>query len=93
MSDMFGGCENLKELDVTRFDTSHVMDMAGMFCDCENFTELDVTGFDTGCVTNMSWMFRGCKNLIELDGSENIKYKYNIADKKDMFEGCEKLEI
>ena len=93
MSWMFEGCENLKELDVTRFDTSHVMDMAGMFCDCENFTELDVTGFDTGCVTNMSWMFRGCKNLIELDGSENIKYKYNIADKKDMFEGCEKLEI
>ena len=55
--------------------------------------ELNVTGFCTTFVTEMSRMFYGCKNLIELDGSENIKYKYNIADTEDMFEGCEKLEI
>jgi len=93
MSYMFCGCENLMNLDVTGFNTGCVTDMSSMFQRCENLMELNVTGFCTTFVTEMSRMFYGCKNLIELDGSENIKYKYNIADTEDMFEGCEKLEI
>ena len=93
MSWMFGGCKNLMKVDVTGFNTGCVTDMSSMFERCENLMELNVTGFCTTFVTEMSRMFYGCKNLIELDGSENIKYKYNIADTKDMFEGCEKLEI
>ena len=93
MSYMFYGCENLMNLDVTGFNTGCVTDMSSMFQRCENLMELNVTGFCTTFVTEMSRMFYGCKNLIELDGSENIKYKYNIADTEDMFEGCEKLEI
>ena len=93
MSYMFCGCENLMNLDVTGFNTGCVTDMSSMFRRCENLMELNVTGFCTTFVTEMSRMFYGCKNLIELDGSENIKYKYNIADTEDMFEGCEKLEI
>ena len=93
MAGMFCDCENLMKLDVTGFDTGCVEDMSYMFYGCENLMNLDVTGFNTGCVTDMSWMFGGCKNLMKVDGSENIKYKYNIADTKDMFEGCEKLEI
>ena len=90
---MFGGCKNLMKVDVTGFNTGCVTDMSSMFRRCENLMELNVTGFCTTFVTEMSRMFYGCKNLIELDGSENIKYKYNIADTEDMFEGCEKLEI
>ena len=93
MSYMFCGCENLMNLDVTGFNTGCVTDMSSMFQRCENLMELNVTGFCTTFVTEMSRMFYGCKNLIELDGSENIKYKYNIADTEDMFEGCVKLEI
>ena len=93
MSSMFQRCENLMELNVTGFDTGCVTNMSWMFGECKNLMKVDVTGFNTGCVTDMSRMFYGCKNLIELDGSENIKYKYNIADTEDMFEGCEKLEI
>ena len=93
MSWMFGECKNLMKVDVTGFNTGCVTDMSSMFRRCENLMELNVTGFCTTFVTEMSRMFYGCKNLIELDGSENIKYKYNIVDTEDMFEGCEKLEI
>ena len=93
MSGMFCDCENFTELDVTGFDTGCVTNMSWMFGECKNLMKVDVTGFNTGCVTDMSSMFQRCENLMELDGSENIKYKYNIADTEDMFEGCEKLEI
>ena len=43
MEDMFKGCKNLSELDVSGFDTTGVTNMAGMFSWCANLTQLDLT--------------------------------------------------
>jgi surface protein len=58
---MFRGCRNLKELDVSNWDTSNVTTMESMFdgryyryC---GLTNLDVSNWDTSNVTNMEDMF------------------------------------
>lgn len=79
MKDMFSGCSNLTELDVTGFNTSNVEDMHWMFNQCNSLTELDVSGFDTSKVTNMELMFRDCKNLTNLDVS-----RFDTSNVKDM---------
>ena len=40
MSYMFAGCEELKELDVSSWDVSNVIDMTDMFKDCYSLEEL-----------------------------------------------------
>ena len=34
MSEMFGGCSSLKELNLNNFNTNNVTDMSGMFSWC-----------------------------------------------------------
>jgi surface protein len=36
MENMFGGCESLKSLDISNFDTSKVINMYGMFGLCSS---------------------------------------------------------
>ena len=80
MEDMFKGCKNLSELDVSGFDTTGVTNMAGMFSWCANLTQLDVSRFDTANVTDMSMMFHSCENLQNLDVSG-----FDTAHVTDMF--------
>ena len=44
---MFSGCSNLKELDVSSFDTSRVVDMSFMFQSLSYLNKLDVSNFKT----------------------------------------------
>ena len=67
MGNMFNGCENLTQLDVSGFDTSQVTNMAIMFNGCANLKSLDAGNFETGQVTDMSWMFSECYSLSELN--------------------------
>lgn len=60
---MFDGCDYLKELDLSNFDTSKVTDMHYMFWDCSSLQSLDLSNFDTSEVTDMSDMFDFCSNL------------------------------
>ena len=41
---MFGLCNNLTSLDVSKFDTSNVTNMYCMFYDCKSLSSLDVVG-------------------------------------------------
>lgn len=83
---MFGGCYNLKELDLSNFDTSNIEDMYGMFEGCESLKELDLSNFDTGKVEDMSYMFNGCSALSHLDLS-NFDTS-NVRNMKYMFRCC-----
>lgn len=63
MSYMFSDLVMLKSLDVSRFDTSNVVNMESMF-NCTGFNSdlIEIIGlenFDTSNVTNMSLMFAG----------------------------------
>ena len=60
---MFNGCESLKALDVSKYNTAKVTDMKGMFCGCSALTSLDVSNFNTANVTDRSYMFVACSAL------------------------------
>lgn len=66
MSYMFNDCKALLNLDVSKFNTSNVVDMKRMFAGCAKLTTLDLFSFDTSNVKSMYWMFRNCKQLTEL---------------------------
>ncbi len=89
MSFMFSGCENLKDIDISGFNTSKVTNMENMFAGCKSLEELDLSNFDTSQVTNMFGMFRGCCNLTNLD-----LRNFNTSKVKNMawmFLECENL--
>ena len=69
MEEMFGYCENLLDLDVSRFGTGQATKMGGMFDYCKSLESLDVSHFDTSQVTDMSNMFFDCESLTSLDVS------------------------
>jgi len=87
MSDMFDGCSNLSELDLSNWDTSNVTDMNHMFQNCSNLTWLDLSNFDTSNVTNMYSMFYNTPNLKTIYASDKFVTTALSWDtsSKDMF--------
>ena len=53
MNSMFFNCYNLKELDLTSFDTSNVENMNSMFYCCFNLEKINLLSFNTLKVQNM----------------------------------------
>ena len=88
---LFGGLENLVEIDLTGFDTSNVTNMHYMFGYCTKLKDLDFSGFDTSKVTDMSAMFMQCYSLQSL----NLKSfnTSNVTDMSGMFDDCTNLTL
>jgi len=63
MDSMFSGCESLKAVDVSGFDTSNCEVMSCMFDRCHSLETLDVSGFDTSKCTRMGAMFMDLSSL------------------------------
>ena len=90
MSWMFGNCQSVISLDVSKFNTANVTDMSDMFDWCSALTSsLDVSHFNTANVTNMHDMFLGCKTLTSLDVSNFDTAK--VTDMSGMFDWCSGL--
>ena len=89
MSDMFGGCQKLSSLDLSKFNTEKVTDMSGMFYGCQKLSSLDLSKFNTEKVTNMSSMFEDSQELSSLDLS-NFNTK-EVKQMTSMFWGCSAL--
>ena len=85
MSYMFSGCNALKAIDLSKFNTKNVTDMRYMFYKC-NLENIDLSSFDTTSVTNMSYMFSGCYNLKNIDLSKFNAM--NVTDMSYMFFNC-----
>lgn len=66
MQDMFLGCWNLQEINLSCFDTSNVTSMSSMF-GSTSIQQLDVSTFDTTNVVSLAGMFANCENLQYLD--------------------------
>ena len=78
------------EIDVSKLNTSKVINMQGMFDSCPYLTSLDLSNFDTNKVTNMVNMFYNCTGLKELDISNFDTSK--VTDMSAMFIGANKLK-
>ena len=90
MKNWFSGCTNLKEVDLTKLDTSQCKDMWGTFQGCSSLGSVDVSGFDTSSVTEMGYMFSGCSSLEGPDVSGwNIG---NVTTIWGMFNDCKLLD-
>ena len=89
MSDMFGGCQNLSSLDLSKFNTANVTNMSRMFYGCQKLSSLDLSKFNTEKVTDMSSMFEDCLELSLLDLS-NFNTK-EVKQMNNMFWGCSAL--
>ena len=85
MSDMFGGCQKLSSLDLSKFNTEKVTDMSGMFYGCQKLSSLDLSKFNTEKVTNMSSMFEDCQELSSLDVSN---FNTQKVEKMNFMFGC-----
>ena len=47
MGSMFSGCQSLKEINVSNFDTSNINDMSNMFSGCKSLSSIDASHFNT----------------------------------------------
>jgi surface protein len=86
---LFYICSNLKNLDLSHFDTSSVTDMRHIFDGCSSLTELNLSNFKTFNLTRMSHMFSNCISLKELDLS-NFDTSY-VKIMQEMFANCTSL--
>jgi surface protein len=59
-------CNSIKELDLSKRDTSKVTDMSNMFLQSTNLSRLNLSNWDTRKVNDMTVMFQGI-NTDELD--------------------------
>ena len=67
---MFSGCESLKTLDMSSFNTSKIWRMREMFSGCNQLETIYAgEGWSTESVTVSSNMFIGCAKLVGAQGS------------------------
>jgi surface protein len=64
MKGMFNYCQNLKNVNLTSFDTRNVTDMSVMFNLSFNLNNLDLSSFDIENVTKMEGMFVPSINIL-----------------------------
>ena len=83
MLEMFLG-SNIKEIDLSNFDTSNVINMDGMFRQC-NFSKLDLSNFNTSKLKSAKLMFQRNGNIDVIDLS-NADFT-NLTTSTGMFEG------
>ena len=86
---IFSGCEQLRNIDFSHFNTKNVSDMSYMLDDCCLLENINLANFDTQNVQDMSGMFMGCSSLINLNLS-NFNTQ-NVKNMTSMFEGCSSL--
>ena len=90
MSEMFYGCNQLGNLDLTSLNTSNVTDMSSVFRNCSALTSLDLTGWNTKKVTDMSNMFRECSVLEAIYVDSNWSTQA-VTGSNNMFSNCTQL--
>lgn len=94
LSALFWGCEQLKEVDLSKLDTSQVWNMYGMFYHCPSLTSVDLSNMDMGKITgsvigyingsespSMSGvedMFFYCSSLTSIKAPKNLKYDIEL---------------
>ena len=89
-SNMFEFCRNIKEIDLSNFNTSDVVDMSYMFKDCDSLEKLDLSYLSTKNVSNMDYMFYNCNKLSSIDLSTfNTKKVFSM---ENMFSKCNNLK-
>ena len=64
---IFYDCSDITEIDLSKFNSSQVTNMAAMFYKCINLISINFENFDTSQVSQMGSMFRECSKLSSLN--------------------------
>ena len=74
MQGMFYGCQSLRQIDLTKFNTYLVSNMAEMFCKCYNLLNIYVSNpnWNITSVTNFNKMFSECHLLRSTQGKKAV---------------------
>ena len=87
---MFYECSNLKDIDLSSFDTTYANNMNKMLDKCYNLTSINLSSLNTENVSNMSYMFSVCSNLTSINlSSFNTR---NATDMSGMFYYCSNIK-
>ena len=87
---MFRNCQNIKNIDLSFFDSSNVTSMKYMFGKCINLEKINLKNLNTENVKDMSYMFNKCKNLKIIDFPSSFSTK-NVINMNGMFHNCDNL--
>ena len=85
---MFANCKNIKDINLSGFNTDSIINMQYMFYGC-NIKEINLFSFNTKNVKNMNNMFEKCKNIkyLELD----FFHINNVINISAIFKDCSSL--
>lgn len=94
LSALFWECKKLREVDLTKLDTSQVWNMYGMFYDCTSLSSVDlgkmdmnaitgnvigyINGTSYGSLTGVDDFFYNCSSLTNIKAPKNLKYDINL---------------
>jgi len=87
---MFLNLTNITKIDLSKFDSSHVEQMAGMFYGCSSLISINFGHFKTSLVKNMHRMFDGCGKISSLDLSSFDTA--NVEDMYGLFSFCNSIQ-
>ena len=88
---LFYDLKNLKEVDLSKFNSSNLVNTASMFKNCYSLELINFTNFDTSSITTMSLMFYNCIKLKSIDLSYFNTSK--VTDMQALFYNCHSLEF
>lgn len=87
---MFYECKQLKSIDSSKWNLSHVKNMVQMFYGCSNLERVNVITWDMSSVTHMTQMFYGCSKLRKLYVDNwNVS---NVTHMSEAFSGCSGIQ-
>ena len=87
---MFKDLNQIKEIDLSNFDTTSVQDMSYMFCNCQDLEKINFCNYKTSAVKDMEKMFFSCKKIESLDLSTFDTS--SVLNMNGMFSTCEGLK-
>ena len=90
LKNIFSGCENIKEIDLSEFDFSNILNMDSMFKLCINLEKINFGNIDTSKVEDMRSLFYSCSKLTSIDVSNFDTSQ--VTHMGWMFYGCNSLE-
>ena len=90
---MFSECTSLLKLpDISKIDTSKIINMECMFNNCTSLLSLpDISNWNTSNVTNMAYMFNNCSSLLSLPNISSWNTS-NLIYINGIFDNCSSLK-
>ena len=86
---MFINCHSLTSLDLSTFNTEHVMNLDALFFQCYSLQIVDITSFNIDNVYSMASMFSHCSKLTTICCYGD--WSTSTANSDYMFQDCTAL--